>query len=78
MQDAEFTIKGTKCLLRANHLAVVRRILATSGNAVKDKERNRNVIWWSIIMVCLFITTGRSRKGLKHMNKQAKWKELIQ
>lgn len=51
MQTVEMTIKGTELLLRDNHLAILCRILVTYGSVVRDKERNRNIIWWSMIMV---------------------------
>lgn len=72
MQAVELTMKGTEFLLRGNCLAILRRILASYRRAVRDKERNRNIICSSIIMVCLFIITGRSRNGLnKKTHEQA-------
>jgi len=37
-------VKGTEYLLRGNNSAILRRILAIYGSAVRDNERNRNVI----------------------------------
>lgn len=51
MQAMELTIKGTEFLLRDNHLAILRGILVTYESVVRHKERNRNIIWWSVIMV---------------------------
>lgn len=51
MQTVELTRKGTEFLLRDNHLAMLWRILVTYESVVRDKERNKTIIWWSMIMV---------------------------